>query len=344
MGYHKRKIEKGVYGELSKIQEELDEAFDAEEQGQELMLLIELSDMIGAIEGVAKKYGFTLEQLNKFAMLRSQVAVEELGENKRKKYNNFTMITTSYECDKNCPYCIAKLDNLVKKKENLDAFEEEILKLKNNSYSFDYFVLSGNGEPSLYSYEDLKRIRDIVNNVGIFKGKRIQTSGNLFLEPNKFDLFKDWLIEITRISSYVDKDMDYLCYDTDYTKYPLYHQARLRVNIVLLAETKDTIVSTIKYYIGLKNVEVIALKILDGENKNEWINKNALKYETQDISDICRGLNVAFGMERKVPNKYIWEVGNIENNKKITMSVNKDYLIRDEDSLYWFGDSYLDRS
>lgn len=346
MGFHKREIQKGTYGELSKIQEELEEAFDAEEQGQDLMLLIELSDMIGAIEGVAKKYGFDLERLQKFAELRSQVAIEELEElkGKRKKYNNFTMITTSYECNKNCPYCIAKLDNLIKKKENLDAFEEEILKLKNEGYSFEYFVLSGNGEPSLYPYEDLKRIRDIVCDSAIFKDKRIQTSGNLFLEPDKFELFKDWLIEITRISFSVDKDMNCLCYDTDYTRYPLYHQARLRVNIVLLEENKDTIISTIKYYIGLKNVEVIALKILDGENKNEWINKNALKYETQDISDICRGLNVAFGMARKVPNKHIWDVGNTEKNKKITMSVNKDYLIRDEDSLYWYGDSYLDRS
>lgn len=54
MGFHKREIKKSVYGELSKIQEELEEAFDAEEQGQDLMLLIELSDMVGAIEWVAK--------------------------------------------------------------------------------------------------------------------------------------------------------------------------------------------------------------------------------------------------------------------------------------------------
>lgn len=57
MGFHQKEIKKGVYGELSKIEEELNEAYDALEQGQDLMLLIELSDMIGAIEGVAKKYG-----------------------------------------------------------------------------------------------------------------------------------------------------------------------------------------------------------------------------------------------------------------------------------------------
>lgn len=77
MGFHKVKIKKGKYGELSKIREELDEAFDAEEQGQDLMLLIELSDMLGAIDAVARKYGMTLNQLIKFAELRSKVAIEE---------------------------------------------------------------------------------------------------------------------------------------------------------------------------------------------------------------------------------------------------------------------------
>jgi len=79
MPFHKKTITKGTYGELTKIQEELDEAFDAQEQNQELMLLIELSDIIGAVEGVAKRYGFTLEQLTNFSKLRSQVATEELS-------------------------------------------------------------------------------------------------------------------------------------------------------------------------------------------------------------------------------------------------------------------------
>lgn len=81
MGWHKSSIRKGVYGEFSKIQEELDEAKDAMDQGQDLMLLIELSDMIGAIDGFAKqRFGFTVEQLLDFAKLRSQIAIEELQE------------------------------------------------------------------------------------------------------------------------------------------------------------------------------------------------------------------------------------------------------------------------
>jgi hypothetical protein len=80
MKFHRRDISKGTYGELSKIKEELEEAFDAQEQGQTLMLLIELSDIIGAVEGVSKKYGFSIEQLLDFARLRSSVAIYELSE------------------------------------------------------------------------------------------------------------------------------------------------------------------------------------------------------------------------------------------------------------------------
>lgn len=48
--YHKRDIAKGVIGELSKIQEELEELIDAEAQGNSIMALVEISDLYGAIE------------------------------------------------------------------------------------------------------------------------------------------------------------------------------------------------------------------------------------------------------------------------------------------------------
>ena len=64
-GYHLRRITKGELGELSKIQEELDEAKDAAAQGVKLMELIELSDVIGAIERYLERHhtGTTLEDL-----------------------------------------------------------------------------------------------------------------------------------------------------------------------------------------------------------------------------------------------------------------------------------------
>lgn len=50
IGYHMTEIEKGELGNLSKIREELDEAIDAEKQQCKIMTLVELSDMMGAIE------------------------------------------------------------------------------------------------------------------------------------------------------------------------------------------------------------------------------------------------------------------------------------------------------
>lgn len=65
MSYHLNEIPKGQIGDFSKIKEEFLEAADALEQGNPLMALIELSDLIGAIELYAKKYNMSLDDLIK---------------------------------------------------------------------------------------------------------------------------------------------------------------------------------------------------------------------------------------------------------------------------------------
>jgi phosphoribosyl-ATP pyrophosphohydrolase len=55
-GYHTREIPQGVYGELSKVYEECAELADAEAQGSKLMVLNELADIVGAIEGYLAKH------------------------------------------------------------------------------------------------------------------------------------------------------------------------------------------------------------------------------------------------------------------------------------------------
>ncbi len=68
MGYHKRRIKKGVFGEISKIREELEELEDAEHQGVAIMAMCELADLYGAIRAYAKsKYKLTMEDLQKMA-------------------------------------------------------------------------------------------------------------------------------------------------------------------------------------------------------------------------------------------------------------------------------------
>lgn len=65
MGYHINKIERGVFGEFSKIKEEFLEAEDALQQGNKVMALVELSDLIGAIEAYCSKHNITLDDLLK---------------------------------------------------------------------------------------------------------------------------------------------------------------------------------------------------------------------------------------------------------------------------------------
>lgn len=63
MSYHLDKIDKGVYGERSKIVEEFQEWQDSYKQSNPIMELVELSDLIGAIEAYISKYNLTLKDL-----------------------------------------------------------------------------------------------------------------------------------------------------------------------------------------------------------------------------------------------------------------------------------------
>lgn len=63
VGYHTKNIQKGVLGQISKIQEEVDEFKDAQEQGNKIMMLCELSDIYGALESLAESNGVSLNDL-----------------------------------------------------------------------------------------------------------------------------------------------------------------------------------------------------------------------------------------------------------------------------------------
>jgi len=63
MGYHKISIPKGEFGQFSKIREEMLEILDAHAQNNPLMVLQELSDILGAIEAYIEKYNLTLADL-----------------------------------------------------------------------------------------------------------------------------------------------------------------------------------------------------------------------------------------------------------------------------------------
>lgn len=67
MGYHRAVIKKGVLGEASKIQEELDELNDADLQGNAILALCEMADIYGALEALVLKRGLTMGDLETMA-------------------------------------------------------------------------------------------------------------------------------------------------------------------------------------------------------------------------------------------------------------------------------------
>lgn len=68
MSYHLRKIQtQGVFGQTSKIREELEELEESLEQNNHILALCELADLYGAVEGVAENLNCRMEDIIKMA-------------------------------------------------------------------------------------------------------------------------------------------------------------------------------------------------------------------------------------------------------------------------------------
>ncbi len=67
MGYHNRKITKGILGTISKVKEEIEEFEDAQEQKNKILQIVELSDIYGALEKLAEQYYLTMDDLKKMS-------------------------------------------------------------------------------------------------------------------------------------------------------------------------------------------------------------------------------------------------------------------------------------
>lgn len=69
MAYHKVHIAKGIIGEYSKIKEEFEELTDAVGQKNKILIICELSDLVGAIEEYAKQFDISMSDLKDFSDL-----------------------------------------------------------------------------------------------------------------------------------------------------------------------------------------------------------------------------------------------------------------------------------
>lgn len=209
------------------------------------------------------------------------------------KYKEFELILSSFRCDKNCPYCTAKITKWPTVDDRIHLLPEKFQYLKDMGINFRYFILSGNGEPSLHGYDKLKSIVNAVRTSNIFDERRIQTSGNLFFEPNKLELFKDdFLVEITRTDFDSEKDMRTLGYKRDYINTDAFKTADIRLNYVMLKNRSfDEYLRDIQMYIDtFPNIKTVSLKTLNTNTRNDninnvysaWIMQNALTKKDTD--------------------------------------------------------------
>jgi hypothetical protein len=79
-GYHLMNIERGKFGEFSKIREEFHECEDALKQNNVPMLFVELSDMFLAIDGFLKKHHPTVTLDHLLTHARATERAFESGE------------------------------------------------------------------------------------------------------------------------------------------------------------------------------------------------------------------------------------------------------------------------
>lgn len=240
------------------------------------------------------------------------------------KLNDFVFVLSSFKCDKRCPYCIAKMNNV-----KIEGIEQEIKNLKETiddyilkKAHFKYFILSANGEPSLYSVEVLKEIVDVAESSKLFEDFRIQTSGNLFNDTDKLNLFNNWIKEITVVSSSSSEDKRFYNYQNEYLKSKEFiNSSRIRVNLVALKSNYKKINKYINYYIPKTNVETIAIKILDNSlndtTESEWITNNALRYD--EIGNIIKLISHDNEFINFEDNRFIFKTG---NDKLITINYN----------------------
>lgn len=234
------------------------------------------------------------------------------------KYKEFEFIGSSFKCDKNCPYCTAKITKWPVKDNKLELLEERLNYLKNKGITFRYFIFCGNGEPSLIEYKDFKKVVMATRNVNLFDEKRLQSSGNIFFEDKKLDLIKnDFVIEITRVDLDSKKDMEILGYKRDYINTENFKKANVRLNYVLLKEKNfEDYLEEIKQYIEkYPNIKTVSLKTLNLNTKNnetnnpysKWIMEHALtKKDTDKIIKFMTN-NAEFKMsDEKFFDRFEW--------------------------------------
>lgn len=278
------------------------------------MINLESRDFIEEKNGFFETYSFT-KMINTTNISVQDVYNSVMSEiRKNVNYddlNNLTLILGSYDCNKNCPYCIAKNNLKFKTNDKLDSLELILSDLANNNIKFKRFFISGNGEPSKYEFSDLEKILiGLRKNLTLFSELRIHTSGNLFLCEDKFNLFNEFSdtveFEVLRVAFDSKIDMKVLNYSDNYLDSLLFKKSKNVKCDIALTDYLETncifniITDFLKKNSSIKKVRLKKLMLGDNDDSKQanWVRKHTLC--DADIMKILNDLN----MKKKANNIY----------------------------------------
>lgn len=213
---------------------------------------------------------------------------------KEKKFKELEIILSDFSCDKNCPYCTAKITKWEVVQDDIHMLSLYVGQLKELGYQFHYVTLGGNGEPTKHSIKKLREIVELFDDYDI-PVKRVLTSGNVFREEEreKYDLFTSygWIFEVTTTSIDNDLDRKVLGYDHNYFQSDAFSKARIRLNYVLLKSNFSSMIDEVReFFKRYPNIETLAIKLLNVNTKtglvdnprSSWIVENAIAKEQRE--------------------------------------------------------------
>lgn len=264
-----------------------------------------------------------------------------------KDFKELEIILSDFKCDKNCPYCTAKITRWPIIDDDINMLSLYVGQLKELGYKFHYVTIGGNGEPTKHSFNKLKQIVELFDDYEGIGIKRVLTSGNVFRESEreKYNLFMEhnWMFEVTTTTIDNEVDRKVLGYNHNYFDTEVFKKARIRLNYVLLKDNVDKFVDEIKLFLlKYPNIETVALKLLNINTKtgridnslSKWIKDNAImKEERAMIADI---LNNNFVFQGEKFDTFSWKT---ELDKEIYFSYKSlEYGLYD---LVYYGNKFI---
>jgi len=267
------------------------------------------------------------------------------------KLENFTIILPSYKCDKGCPFCIAK-NNQKFNNEKSDDFEnlaKQFDILRKEKIRFNRIVLSGNGEPSLYPLEVLEKYAEIIKeNSDMFDILRIHSSGNIFFEDEKFQLFNNLVVDVEfdvlRAAAEGKKDMTILRYGRDYLQSDNFKKAKsIKMDMALTKKiTDDSFFRELSELLNKNpNIRLIRFKnLMAGENEKsqqaKWVRENRMSkdefvkfannlllyFHKNSLDELCLGeKRIVFEKSGNYPKDVVFSNGGIIDYSERPLSI-----------------------